>query len=94
MIARRWVDFYDDELLIAGWLVTVVAGWLVDDLRLFLVERRDGLALRAVTAELVEQTKMGDAGAPGAFTDLIHWRGQWWCTFREGEAHGGGDGRI
>ena len=37
------MDFYDDELLIAGWLVTVVAGWLVDDLRLFLVERRDGL---------------------------------------------------
>ncbi|MEN9632599.1 MAG: hypothetical protein RL077_1003 [Verrucomicrobiota bacterium] len=53
-----------------------------------------GLAVRAVTAELVEQTKMGDAGAPGAFTDLIHWRGQWWCTFREAEAHGGGDGRI
>lgn len=25
-----------------------------------------------------------------AFTDLLHWRGQWWCTFREAADHGGG----
>ena len=25
-----------------------------------------------------------------AFTDLMRWRGEWWCTFREAEGHGGG----
>lgn len=45
-------------------------------------------------AEIVEVRKIWDRGAHNAFTDLIHWRGQWWCTFREAEAHVGGDGAI
>jgi hypothetical protein len=45
-------------------------------------------------APRVEVRKIWDAGQHNAFTDLIRWRGQWWCTFRESEAHVGGDGRI
>jgi hypothetical protein len=43
---------------------------------------------------LVGVARIWDAGAHNAFTDLIRWRNRWYCTFREGEAHVGGDGRI
>lgn len=45
-------------------------------------------------ASLVSVTRIWDAGAHNAFTDLIRWRDRWYCTFREGDAHVGGDGRI
>jgi hypothetical protein len=45
-------------------------------------------------AELVEARKIWDAGQHNAFTDLVRFRGQWWCTFREAEDHVGGDGRL
>jgi hypothetical protein len=48
----------------------------------------------AAGARLVEVRKIWDAGQHNAFTDLIQWRGRWWCTFREAEAHVGGDGAI
>ena len=38
--------------------------------------------------------RIWDAGAHNAFTDLIRWRDRWYCTFREGDEHVGGDGRI
>ncbi len=44
--------------------------------------------------EVQEVRKIWDRGEHNAFTDLIHWRGRWWCTFREAEAHVGGDGAI
>jgi endonuclease/exonuclease/phosphatase family metal-dependent hydrolase len=43
---------------------------------------------------LVGVAKIWDAGAHNAFTDLIRWRGRWYCTFREADAHVGGDGRV
>ena len=43
---------------------------------------------------LVSVARIWDSGAHNAFTDLIRWRGRWYCTFREGDAHVGGDGRI
>ncbi|MBI5692799.1 MAG: exo-alpha-sialidase [Verrucomicrobia bacterium] len=48
------------------------------------------------TAEtrILEVRKIWDAGHHNAFTDLVHWRGRWWCTFRESTAHVGGDGGI
>jgi hypothetical protein len=51
---------------------------------------------RAATpsAEVLEVRKIWDAGAHNAFTDLIRWRDRWWCTFREADAHVGGDGAI
>ncbi len=38
--------------------------------------------------------KIWDAGAHNAFTDLIRWHDRWFCTFRESDAHIGGNGRI
>ncbi|MSU71913.1 MAG: exo-alpha-sialidase [Opitutus sp.] len=53
------------------------------------------LAARATpTAELLAVHKIWDEGAHNAFTDLIRWENRWWCTFRESEAHVGGDGAI
>src|SRR3954463_6685735 len=48
----------------------------------------------AVSAEIVEVRKIWDAGQHNAFTDLIRWHDRWWCTFRESDAHVGGDGAI
>ena len=50
--------------------------------------------LRATTVEVVENRKIWDAGAHNAFTDLVRWHDQWWCTFREADDHVGGDGAI
>src|SRR5687767_12546487 len=43
---------------------------------------------------LVTVARIWDAGAHNAFTDLIRWRGKWYCTFREADAHVGGDGQL
>src|SRR5262245_51131496 len=48
----------------------------------------------AAEPELVSVTKIWDQGKHNAFTDLIRWRGQWYCTFREADAHVGGDGKL
>ena len=53
-----------------------------------------GAAHGAVKAEVLENRKIWDQGAHNAFTDLIHWKDRWWCTFREAEDHVGGDGTI
>ncbi|MCZ2342322.1 MAG: hypothetical protein LC104_11070 [Bacteroidales bacterium] len=47
-----------------------------------------------LAVELLHSQKIWDAGHHNAFTDLIRWRGAWYCTFREGDAHVGGDGKI
>jgi hypothetical protein len=54
------------------------------------------LALPAAAAEpeLVSLAKIWDAGKHNAFTDLIRWRNQWYCTFREADGHVGGDGKL
>ncbi len=44
--------------------------------------------------ELVSVKKIWDQGAHNAFTDLIRFKGHWYCTFREADGHVGGDGRI
>jgi hypothetical protein len=38
--------------------------------------------------------KIWDGGKHNAFTDLIRFDGRWFCTFREADAHVGGDGRL
>lgn len=43
---------------------------------------------------VVSVTRIWDAGTHNAFTDLVRWRGRWYCTFREGDDHVGGDGRL
>ncbi len=48
----------------------------------------------AAGPELVSVEKIWDRAPHNAFTDLIRWHDRWYCTFREAEAHVGGDGRI
>jgi hypothetical protein len=50
--------------------------------------------LAAAEPELVSVEKIWDQGKHNAFTDLLRWRGKWYCTFREGDAHVGGDGTL
>lgn len=49
---------------------------------------------RAAAPELVSVKKIWDQGPHNAFTDLIRWHDRWYCTFRESDAHVGGDGKI
>src|SRR5262245_3810316 len=53
-----------------------------------------GPQAQAAPPELVSVVKIWDRGAHNAFTDLIRWRGKWYCTFREADAHVGGDGVL
>jgi len=48
----------------------------------------------AAPPEIVSVAKIWDQGNHNAFTDLIRWRGKWYCSFRESEAHVGGDGQL
>src|SRR5689334_3987705 len=48
----------------------------------------------AAAPTLVAVTRIWDAGAHNAFTDLIRWHDRWFCSFRESDAHIGGNGRI
>jgi hypothetical protein len=43
---------------------------------------------------IVSVTRIWDQGSHNAFTDLIRWRDRWYCVFREGDAHVGGDGKV
>ncbi|HTD65085.1 MAG TPA: sialidase family protein [Candidatus Limnocylindria bacterium] len=44
--------------------------------------------------ELISVKKLWSEGQHNAFTDLIRFKDAWFCTFRESEAHVGGDGKI
>ena len=46
------------------------------------------------TLQLLSVRKIWDAGEHNAFTDLIFFEGKFLCTFRESEAHVGGNGKI
>jgi hypothetical protein len=50
----------------------------------------------AVVAEpaLVDVAMIWEQGAHNAFTDLVRFNDAWYCTFREGAGHVGGDGAI
>ena len=43
---------------------------------------------------VVSVKRIWDAGRHNAFTDLIRFHGQWYCTFRESEGHIQGNGKI
>ena len=51
-------------------------------------------ASQATLPELVSVTKIWERGEHNAFTDLIRFRGRWWCTFREAKGHAGSLGKI
>ncbi len=44
--------------------------------------------------ELVSVERIWDAAPHNAFTDLIRFRGRWYCSFREGSAHVSPDGTV
>lgn len=44
--------------------------------------------------EIVSVEKIWDAGGHNAFTDLIRFQNQWFCSFREADGHVKGDGLI
>lgn len=52
------------------------------------------VTLRAADPGLVSVEKIWDKGSHNAFTDLIRWHDKWYCTFRESDAHVGGDGKL
>ncbi len=43
---------------------------------------------------IVSVTKIWDDGKHNAFTDLLRFNNQWYCTFRESDAHVGGEGKV
>ena len=45
-------------------------------------------------AELLELKRIWDQAAHNAFTDLVRWRGRWYCAFREGQGHVSPDGAL
>lgn len=47
----------------------------------------------APAPQIVSVKKIWDAGNHNAFTDLIRFKDKWYCTFREADAHVGGDGQ-
>src|SRR5207244_2147607 len=49
---------------------------------------------QAQAPQLVSVAKIWDKAPHSAFTDLLRWRGKWYCVFREAEAHVGGDGKL
>jgi hypothetical protein len=54
-----------------------------------------GAATPTPAAEIVEVRKIWDQpGHQSFFTDLLRFRGQWICTFREAATHSSDDGRI
>ncbi len=44
--------------------------------------------------QIVSVRKIWDRGPHNAFTDLIRFQDKWFCTFRESQAHVGGNGRL
>src|SRR5947209_5817265 len=46
------------------------------------------------SVELVAVKKIWDRAPHNAFTDLVRFRGQWFCVFREGKNHVSPDGAI
>lgn len=51
-------------------------------------------ASQAAEPEIVSVQKIWDVAPHNAFTDLIRFKGKWFCTFRESQAHVGGNGKI
>lgn len=44
--------------------------------------------------EILSVRKIWDEAPHNAFTDLIRWKGEWYCVFREGKAHVSPDGAL
>jgi len=47
-----------------------------------------------LTARLLSVQKIWEQAPHNAFTDLIRFRGRWYCVFREGAGHAEGEGKL
>jgi hypothetical protein len=53
-----------------------------------------GQVARPQRAEIVSVRKIWDRASHNAFTDLVRFKGRWYCAFREGSAHVSPDGAL
>jgi hypothetical protein len=77
--------------LVTSYQKFVIGSWL---LAITGVSQPAGASQLAVAAQPVEVRKIWDAAPHNAFTDLIRFRGRWYCVFREGKAHVSPDGAV
>lgn len=70
----------------------VLAGQVVASIQHALAS--DGKVSTHAKPELVSVVKIWDQGPHNAFTDLIRFHDRWFCSFREADAHVGGDGGL
>ncbi|MGE0127852.1 MAG: exo-alpha-sialidase [Blastocatellales bacterium] len=47
-----------------------------------------------LSARLISVKKIWDRAPHNAFTDLIRFKNQWYCAFREGDGHARGEGKL
>jgi hypothetical protein len=52
------------------------------------------MSVKEYIMKLIEVNKIWDKAAHNAFTDLIFFKNQWYCTFREGKDHVCNQGKI
>lgn len=76
-----------EELLRTANIVRVKP-WLTTVLHFFV------LTSFAAEPEFLSVRKIWDQGGHNAFTDLIRFQDKWFCCFREGDQHVGGDGKL
>ena len=76
-----------------GFVLKVVAGICVAGLCVQL-GAAESQAAETNAPQLLSCKKIWSGAKHNAFTDLIRFRDQWFCTFREADAHVGSDGRI
>jgi len=70
---------------------------LEEQSRKILAAQRDKITSRPaepLACEIVSVKRIWDAAPHNAFTDLIRFHDRWYCTFREGEGHVGGNGKL
>lgn len=53
-----------------------------------------GFAALALAAPRVEVVRIWGQASHNAFTDLLRFKGRWYCAFREGQAHVSPDGAV
>src|SRR5688572_16013636 len=84
---RKPVDFIAFVQIKAVLAIVMVTSAFADDMPATAVS--ETRQVRVLSSQMV-----WDAAPHNAFTDLIRWKDRWYCSFREGEAHGSYDGKV
>lgn len=84
-----------DEIHEGAEPMRLTTGWLVLAGLMLLGFLSTSVAWAAdASIELIEVRKIWDGAPHNAFTDLIRYRDEWFCAFREGQNHVSADGAI